>query len=84
LTETQETRQLLTKACTAVLKRLQAMAADAVEQERKTCEAIGIEVAGSPVADALSRKADRVSDELSHLGNATRPCWNVERVLASL
>lgn len=84
LTETEENRALLLKACKLVYKRLCDLAAQHDGDERTRCVMIGVEYGGCPTASALLLKAKRLEDEISHLGNLDRPCWSAERVLASV
>ncbi len=84
ITETQQVRGLLVKACRAVHRRLDDLAAQHLTDETARCQELGIKFGGSATADALGRKAERVADELSRLENDTRPCWAADGVLRSI
>ncbi|MBI4661504.1 MAG: hypothetical protein HY735_22000, partial [Verrucomicrobia bacterium] len=84
ITERPEVRDLLTRACRIVHKRLSDLAAQHLTDELARCGAIGVEFTGCATADALRKKAERLDDELAYLANPDRPCWSSEAVLRSV
>ncbi len=84
IVETSVNRKLLVKACRAVHRRLDDLAVQHLTDEVARCQELGIKFGGSATADALRRKAERVSDELARLENDARPCWGAAAVLSSV